>query len=119
MIIEQLDQLGLEGCYDSFEVPVHDKKGVLVKTKILITIRVPVHLIDKAAKENDISCALRISDKQYFVKAPYDKEYSNNFTKFDSCEKLETFEEFLVQEINFEYDMATGVIDEHSPLHKR
>ena len=119
MVIEQLSQLGLDGFYEVFEVPVENKKGVVTHDQVLISIKIPDGLIDEHAKKNDINCALRILDKTMFVKAPYDEKYKPHFTKFDSCEKLEAIEEFLKGEIDFEYYAAAGVIEDHYPLHKR
>jgi len=42
----------------------------------------------------------------------------DKFNSFDAAERLEAIEEFLKQEIDFEYYIATGVIEDHYPLHK-
>ena len=41
------------------------------------------------------------------------------FNKFDGDERLTVIEEFLGKEIDFEYYMMTGIIEQHFPLHKK
>jgi len=45
-------------------------------------------------------------------------KFEKQYTKFDSVEKHEAIEELLAKEIDFEYYMATGVVEDHYPLHK-
>lgn len=44
---------------------------------------------------------------------------SGSFNKFDAVESNEIIEEFLQKEIDFEYYIASGIIEEHYPLHKK
>jgi len=41
------------------------------------------------------------------------------FNKFDADEKLTVIEDYLGTQIDFEYYMMTGIIDQHFPLHKK
>jgi len=53
------------------------------------------------------------------VKAPFQHKMSHSFNKFDADEKLTVIEDYLGKQIDFEYYMMTGIIDQHFPMHKK
>jgi len=53
------------------------------------------------------------------VKAPFNHKLDHAFNKFDADEKLTVIEDYLGKQIDFEYYMMTGIIDQHFPMHKK
>ena len=53
------------------------------------------------------------------MKAPYNKTVPHAFNAFDADERLEAIEEYLGEEIDFDYYKTSGVIEAHYMLHKR
>ena len=54
-----------------------------------------------------------------FIKAPFNKSVPHSFIVFDADERMEAIEEYLGEEIDFDYYMTSGIIEQHYMLHKR
>ena len=74
--------------------------------------------MNEMADELKLDTTLAFSHTDMFVKAPFDKKMASSFTAFDADERLETIEEYLSKEIDFDYFSATGIIEHHFLLHK-
>ena len=55
------------------------------------------------ANQNKVESTLSLIGVPYFVKAPFNKNMTYSFNTFDADEQLETMEEYLGTEIDFEY----------------
>lgn len=66
-----------------------------------------------------MGCALTKNDFKVFIKTKFDSKSKNSFNKFDATERLEIIEEYLDQEIDFDYYVASGIIEAHFPLHSK
>jgi hypothetical protein len=71
------------------------------------------------AEEMQVETTLTYSFTHIFVKAPFKAAMDSCFNKFDADEKLTVIEEYLGKQIDFEYYMMTGIIEQHFPLHKK
>lgn len=90
------------------------------KRTILISITVPDEMLNEKADElGNIETSLTYTFTNIFVKANFRQDMCKFFNKFDGDEKLTIIEEFLGEQIDFEYYLMTGIIDEHFPLHKK
>ena len=67
----------------------------------------------------EIETTLSYSFTNIFVKAMFKEKMDYCFNKFDADEKLTVIEDYLGTQIDFEYYMMTGIIDQHFPLHKK
>ena len=85
----------------------------------LISIRIPVKLIDKVATKEKTMAALTNCESSLVVKMPFNKKNLKDFNMFDSRERLETIECILSDQIDFKLMTLQGIILEHFPLHKR
>ena len=66
-----------------------------------------------------VETTLSFNHTDVFVKAPYNKKMPHAFNVFDADEKLECIEEYLGQEIDFDYYKTSGIIESNYMLHKR
>ena len=75
--------------------------------------------MNKKADELGIETTLTFKHGSMFVKAPYAQVAPHAFNVFDADERLEAIEEYLGEEIDFDYFKTSGIIDAHYMLHKR
>ena len=113
-----MKQLNLEADTNVFYIPIEDKKGVLIKEKVLICVNIPQHLLDEMVSENKQACNIQAIDKQSFIKTKFNLKHSHNYYVFDATTNIQAIEDYLEKEIDFEYYRATGVIEEAYPLNK-
>jgi len=98
---------------------INEKDSETRKQKVLISIKVPQHILDNKGQELETTCSITKTSLREFVKTRFEKSKTEFFNKFDATERLEIIEEFLEQEIDFDYYMGCNVIHEHFPLHRR
>ena len=118
LLLEQLQELHLRETTETFKIDAEDKKDPSKKL-ILISIKFPDSILNPAAEALGIETTLSYSQTQVFVKAPYCDKMKRRFVKFDADEKVETIQEYLGREIDFEYYLMTGTIEQHFPLHQK
>ena len=116
--MEQLTELDLADFTDTFEIDAQDEHDES-KVIILISITVPDDILNREAENMEIETTLTYSFTNVFVKANYKNDLVHCFNKFDADEKLTVVEDYLGTQIDFEYYMMTGIIDQHFPLHKK
>lgn len=117
IIMEQLKQLELDIQCQVYNMPYpgsSDQK----KEKVLISVKIPEKLIQNWAHKLKIETPLTLNQTQVFVKAPFNKNFSQKFNQFDSTGRIEIITEILKQEIDFDYYQQQGIIESHFPLHK-
>jgi len=118
LLLEQLDELHLKETTETFTIPAEDKKDPSKKL-ILISIKFPDEILNKEAEALGIETTLAYSQTKVFVKAPFSERMKSSFVTFDADEKVETIQEYLGKEIDFEYYLMTGTIEQHFPLHQK
>ena len=116
--MEQLTELKLEKHTHVFYKNAEDSDDES-KEIVLITITVPDEILNEEAEKAEIETTLSFSFTNVFVKANFKDKMSHCFNKFDADEKLTVVEDYLGTQIDFEYYMMTGIIDQHFPLHKK
>ena len=67
--------------------------------------------MDDKADELGVETTLSFSHTDVFVKAPFNKEHSQSFLVFDADERQEAIEEYIGQEIDFDYFKTSGIIE--------
>jgi len=71
------------------------------------------------AAEQKSSVDLTHMNTSLVVKAPFDKDFIDDYNMFDSRERIKAIKGILNKQIDFDYYVKTNVILEHYPLHKR
>lgn len=67
--------------------------------------------MNETADKLGVETTLTFNHTDVFVKCPYNKSVPYSFCVFDADEKLECIEEYLGQEIDFDYYMTSGIIE--------
>ena len=103
-----------------YEVYVVDKpdskKG---EQQVFISIRIPQKTIDEIASNHKLKSSLTDPNFSIFIETDFKLNQEKYFNAFDSKTRNEAIIEFLRLEIDFEYYSASGIIEQHFPLHKR
>lgn len=107
---------------DCYEVYTKDKTETEedIQTQaqtVWISIKMPEKIMNETADELGVETTLSLNHSDVFVKAPYNKKVPHSFIVFDADERLEAIEEYLGQEIDFDYFMTSGIIESHYMLH--
>lgn len=88
------------------------------ETKAVISLKIPPETIDKVAQEKKLKCSVTMLQNKQKVNVPFDTKRDYLFSCFAAAEKCEAIEEFLEQNMNFEYLTENQVVNEHFHLHK-
>jgi len=75
--------------------------------------------MNEKADELGIETTLSFMHSDVFVKAPYSKDHPEAFNVFDADERQEAIEEYIGQEIDFDYYKTSGIIEQNYMLHKK
>jgi len=67
--------------------------------------------MNEKADELGVETTLAFNHSDVFVKAPYNKDHANAFLVFDADERQEAIEEYIGQEIDFDYYRVSGIIE--------
>lgn len=89
------------------------------KETVYLNIKFPDYILNEMGDKLGIETTLSYSFTNLFIKAEYKKHLPYCFNAFDADEVLEAMEEYLKQEIDFEYYMSSGIIESHFMLHKK
>lgn len=120
ILLAQLKQLELDKYTQVFVHKTEKDKKDKDETKetVYINIKFPDHILNMMGDSLGIDTTLSYSFTSLFVKAPYKKNLPYCFNAFDADEQLEAMVEYLKKEIDFEYYVASGIIESHFMLHK-
>ena len=67
--------------------------------------------MNETADELGVETTLHQNSTDVFIKAPYNKKVPHSFIVFDADERMEAIEEYLGNEIDFDYFMTSGIIE--------
>lgn len=111
----------MENCYEIYTQDIRESEEdeEVKKEKVFISIQMPEDLMNEKADELGVETSLSYLHTDVFVKAPYNKDHPHSFCMFDADERQEAIEEYIGQEIDFDYYKTSGIIEEHYMLHKR
>jgi|APSaa5957512535_1039671.scaffolds.fasta_scaffold206898_1 hypothetical protein len=103
----------MEDCYEIYTKDRTDTPEDIETQKqtVFISIKMPEQIMNETADDLGVETTLSINHSDVFVKAPYNKKVPHCFNVFDADERLEAIEEYLGQEIDFDYFMTSGIIE--------
>lgn len=116
IIMEQLKQIGLK---EGSDFIAYTKEKDENENTVLISIKIPMEMLNQKATELKISSSLAKNFLSVFAKVPFQTDAKADFSVFDATEKQQLIFEILSQEIDFAYYTKVGIIESHFPMHNR